>query len=539
MKKIFFLFIAALTAFVMSCTKLEVEGPPLEGGPITITIANPTAGALVATNSTLTVSGTIAAPKGVKEAYLTAFGIQYPITAVGGNVLFEVAVPIPENLATNTGYDLTVYVKDFDNQVQNQNVSITLTQGVSAQIISPIAGITSAFLAGVGTADFKMRLETPGTPDAITLTVPWVSEKIAINLGSDNEYQKDANDPKGSYLVMKSVSIPFSVASGDYDYHFEITIGGRTYEVAQKLEVAQITELFVLGSATSAGWDIDNPIAMSNMGTNKFRKTLPLQGTPNAFKFVLKKGSWDINWGTTTTDPIAVNTEYDLIRGGADISVPADGNYIISVDFNTGKFKVVPFNPPAQLFLVGGSTPAGWTPANSAPFKKVADGVFEIFTPLTAAGGGFKFLEVQDWAGDWGNKKGTTGVLEQDDEENCTVAEDGFYRITVDFNTNTWVALKLTWGVIGSGVGGWDSDHDMTYVGGAEPYTWELANYPAVDGEIKFRANDAWDINFGDDNADGTLEYNGANIALTAGTHTIRMTLAPSGYTYQILGKKK
>ena len=56
-------------------------------------------------------------------------------------------------------------------------------------------------------------------------------------------------------------------------------------------------------------------------------------------------------------------------------------------------------------------------------------------------------------------------------------------------------------------------------------------------GEMKFRANDAWDINFGDDGANGSLEYGGANIAIaSAGNYTITLDLKGGGgkYTYTV-----
>ena len=35
------------------------------------------------------------------------------------------------------------------------------------------------------------------------------------------------------------------------------------------------------------------------------------------------------------------------------------------------------------------------------------------------------------------------------------------------------------------------------------------------------RQNDAWGVNYGDDGNDGTLELNGANIPVSAGTYNI------------------
>jgi len=50
---------------------------------------------------------------------------------------------------------------------------------------------------------------------------------------------------------------------------------------------------------------------------------------------------------------------------------------------------------------------------------------------------------------------------------------------------------------------------------------------------FKFRANDAWDINLGDDGEDGILDYNGANIAVASpGNYLITLYLGSPDYTY-------
>jgi hypothetical protein len=57
-----------------------------------------------------------------------------------------------------------------------------------------------------------------------------------------------------------------------------------------------------------------------------------------------------------------------------------------------------------------------------------------------------------------------------------------------------------------------------------------------IAGEIKFRANDLWDINLGDTGADGILEYEGENIVVSeAGTYNISLKLGAPDYTYSIV----
>jgi hypothetical protein len=195
---------------------------------------------------------------------------------------------------------------------------------------------------------------------------------------------------------------------------------------------------------------------------------------------------------------------------------------------------------PSELYLVGGSTSIGWDPGNAIPFRKTADGKFEVFAYLKVVtdGNGFKLLQVKDWAGDWG--KGEEGKLVQEGESNITVAEDGFYRITVDFTTGSYTVTKTNWGLVGfarTGTdAGWNADTDMTFDGDWDSYTWRVTLHLYA-GEYKFRANDAWTINFGDNDRDGKLDLDaGTNMLISAeDDYVVAMTLDPvSGYTYTV-----
>lgn len=255
------------------------------------------------------------------------------------------------------------------------------------------------------------------------------------------------------------------------------------------------------------------------------------------FKFAEYPTFEGTNYGDNEADSVA--EEY-----GANIIVPddwADGFYQLKFNDKSRKYSVtlvrLPF--PSAAFLVGGGTPAGWDPSASLAFESTGEGYFEVFSPITA-GGEFKFLQVQDWAGDWGVEPGSattdngmiTGNLVQEGEENAKVEEEGFYRINLNFVDKNFGITPSRWGVIGNATPtGWDGDTDMAFDG---EFTWSVT-LDLTAGELKFRENDNWDVNFGDSGADGTLDKGGDNIAVAeAGNYTISMTLAPTGYTYSV-----
>ena len=173
----------------------------------------------------------------------------------------------------------------------------------------------------------------------------------------------------------------------------------------------------------------------------------------------------------------------------------------------------------------------GWDPSNDSTVVASvnSDNNYEGYFYFADAGTEFKFTPQPDWSNDWGDN-GADGTLDPGGA-NIQVADAGYYKINVDTDALTYSVEMTNWGVIGSATaGGWDSDQDMEF----DPSTgmWK-ATLDLVVGEIKFRANDDWALNYGDDGADGILEEGAANIAITdAGTYEISLKLGSPDYTY-------
>jgi len=182
------------------------------------------------------------------------------------------------------------------------------------------------------------------------------------------------------------------------------------------------------------------------------------------------------------------------------------------------------------LLYVPGSY-QGWDPANTTTVlaSVLDDGNFEGYLNFPDANTEFKFCATPDWDNNYGDDTGD-GTLEPGGA-NIVAADAGYYFITVDLNALTYTTLKTDWGVIGSATaGGWDTDQNMTYDTGDG--LWK-ATLDLTEGEIKFRANDDWGLNYG--GSDGILVRDGANIAIpAAGTYLVTMKLGIPDYTYTI-----
>lgn len=199
---------------------------------------------------------------------------------------------------------------------------------------------------------------------------------------------------------------------------------------------------------------------------------------------------------------------------------------------------ITPFKVAPLLGVVGNHQ--GWNPAGlTAPYqlKPSAKGNSD-FAGYVYLDGEFKFLEANDnLVFDWANVAygdGGAGVL--DSKGGNLNATAGYYYIKADTQKLTYSTTKTDWGIIGSATPqGWNASTPMTFDKANNVWTITVA---LVGGqEIKFRANDAWTLNYGDDGANGVLEEGGANIAVaTSGTYKVTLDLSKSrAYTYTIV----
>jgi starch-binding outer membrane protein SusE/F len=217
----------------------------------------------------------------------------------------------------------------------------------------------------------------------------------------------------------------------------------------------------------------------------------------------------------------------------------------IVVYSNAAEINVTPYTTETPLLWVPGSYQAAsnygsdWTPADAPQLKALGygDTHFEGYIYF-AADATFKFTPAANWDASFGVGS-SAGTLSATGGDIATTA--GYYKVSAntDPETLTYSLTATSWGLIGSataaltGGDGWGSDLDMTY--DATTKKWSITTTLSA-GEVKFRANDAWDLNYGDDGADASLNEGGANIAIpAAGTYLITLDLSsPRAYTYTV-----
>lgn len=298
---------------------------------------------------------------------------------------------------------------------------------------------------------------------------------------------------------------------------------------------------YMLGQVNGNEWDAKSPVWMNKISDGVYQLKVTTTADKNWFKFYA--GSKFVSNDWTSIDAGALGCKengsedafgYILYNGDSwgklqTPVIPGAGTWIVTLDMNNLTYTV---GKPV-LYMAGDAN--GWA---TNDYLAGEDGVhFTGFMYLNQ--NGFKFCTQPEW-------KGTNYGANFDTAKNAaniTMTEEAsYYKVDVDLESKSYVLTPITTiGIIGSASpNGWDSDVDMTYV----PYNaetkelgyWEAKNITLASGEIKFRANDDWAINWGGDvNA---LIQGGDNISVDAGTYDIKLYAWANGYAKCELIKK-
>jgi hypothetical protein len=236
-----------------------------------------------------------------------------------------------------------------------------------------------------------------------------------------------------------------------------------------------------------------------------------------------------INYGTAT--PVEVR-----VKATVAAAAPATYSNVVTITA-TAYRDIIKYAFPNALNIAGNFQ--GWDPGTAPQIVKQNNGGyngFEGYIVFNAAAPEFKMVKGDNWgAGDYGSAgAGTLG----NGGPNLTIPSGGagltgYYRVRANTTNLTWGYTKInTWGIIGA-FNGWGSSVPLTF--NTSTGVWSITrDMPA--GEFKFRANDDWGINFGDNNADFKPEYDGSNLNISvAGNYTISLDLSVGGnYAYTL-----
>ncbi|MDI9874881.1 SusE domain-containing protein [Flectobacillus rivi] len=294
------------------------------------------------------------------------------------------------------------------------------------------------------------------------------------------------------------------------------TISLKATPYLDKLDLTTIWG--VVGSAAVNGWNGPDMPFYKTDKTDEIVAYVTLNDGEIKFR---SNNKWDVNYG----DDGANGT---LESGGANIKVTA-GTYKIT--FNTASLTYT--IEKYSWGLVGSATPSGWNAPDVPLTYDPTTDTWKATAFLKA--GEIKVRKNEDWGVNYGGAGGTL-VLGGD---NIAVTE-GNYNITIDFKKMKFtVEATKPWGVVGDAApNGWNGPDVKFRPDFVTENVFVIDNVTLGTGEIKFRYNDAWAVNYGDDGADGSLEAGGANIKVTAGKYQIILDLSNASKPKYTLTKK-
>ena len=247
--------------------------------------------------------------------------------------------------------------------------------------------------------------------------------------------------------------------------------------------------------------------------------------------------------GTSFATPITLGTTtnhfLDVTVGNLDATAKACGlaplvvgQMDVHVKSSTGvtnfyTITVTPYQP--KWSIIGDATAGGWSTDTNMIFN-TSTSTYSITVPLAV--GSFKFRLDGSWNTNYGDDGNNLSL--DAGGANIPIATAGTYTIVANFATHTYTITPVPstglWCIIGAASVNWSTDVLMDYNATTNKYS--LVTNLQV-GEFKFRKQNDWGNNYGDDGNNLSLDANGANISVaTAGTYFITADFA--GLTYTI-----
>lgn len=327
-----------------------------------------------------------------------------------------------------------------------------------------------------------------GNPDNLAERFVWNEVDFEAPTTISYELQGSASETFDSYMVIGSTG----------NNNLGVTIG-------QMLELAE-----------EAGLDNDPETDMPNTGTLYFKvRAFAGEGEGNALE--------------EFSEVVSVNVE---LPEAEEEGEPAKTN----------------------LYFVGDATAAGWSNNNNnTPMFRDGENDNIFYFQGRFAGGpdveGFKLLEMLGaWQPQWGGTDGTLGVNAGDSEDPAafSVDNDAYYSLMVNLDdmTYTWeeideseATVYETIGIVGEGTSvGWPNDDNPTpdlvmTQSEFNPHIWYMEDVVLSDGPLKFRANLAWDVNWGGATFPSG-EATGDDIQATAGTYDVWFNTLDGRYIF-------
>ena len=452
--------------------------------------------------------------------------------------LYSLAVLASVSLASCNGdYDDWANPQNNPQEASAAKYGITFTAGPEAECNMPdedgvinlvTVNSTDANVTGYTLKDLKVNGEA--------IKGEAVGNNIQVNAVELEKILCKQNNSRASVAHDINVESKVSVNLASGDAVAINTVGTTTAKLKPTPTPAiDPNGYYMLGHLNGKDdWDNTDPVWMNKVSDGVYQAKVTTAKDKNWFKFFegskFVSGDWDsINKGALGCKVNGCEDASGTIYYAGDswgelqtIVIPGAGTWIVTLDMNNLTYSV---GKPV-LYMAGDAN--GW---KQIDYLSSEDGVhFTGYMYLNQ--NGFKFCTQKDWDGtNYG------GAFFGESEDNIMMTQEaGFYQVDVDLSAKTYTLTPFSIGIIGNATpSGWDSDTDMTY--NPEERCWEIKGVELSDGDMKFRANDAWTLNWGGEL--DNLKQDDPNIAVAAGTYDIKLYIDWEGNTAKCVMEKK
>ena len=397
--------------------------------------------------------------------------------------------------------------------------------GMSAQV-------TSVALVGDAVGGWPGSTGNPGPIDINQLTQVdaenWIIENITIAVGpcklrANNAWTGAGFEWAGAFPTAAGtfagdIAVPIA---GVYTVTLNTTTGVYNFDSGAPLSIVKL-----VGACTGT---VDG-LVMAPSALDIFTAT----------NVTLLDGAGQISIDGELFGEIAFPT--GILAGNSD-NIPVVAGVYSSVTFNIASseytFELAPIYPSIAIV---GSGAGGWPvdPQIDANVLETEDGeTYKGTVALTAdaPNNAIKFRANNEWTLSWGGGSFPVGPTDAAADIIVTVA--GTYDVVFTRSTCAYTFSIPTIAIVGSATPtGWPTgtpgEIDASVMSTADGVDYTIAGIVLSVGAAKFRANNAWDTNWG--SADfplGVGTQGGADIAVeTAGTYNITLNRVTGAYTF-------
>ena len=413
----------------------------------------------------------------------------------------------PTGVGTQNGSDIPVIAGTYD-------ISFNITTGAYAFVSVATSFDDIGFLGG-----FNGFAESIPMITADGIQYGYVDFHFTANnvkFRQDNSWDNNwgGNDFPSGTAVFNGPDIPLT--AGFYNVGFNLNTLAYNF---QQVPVSLIGD-------GAQGWETDIPMTSTDGGITFTLTEVVLVNGGVKFR---TNNAWALNWGGTSfpngTGIVGTNDNIPTVAG----------TYNVTFNRVTGAYTFsIPGQEPVEFDNIGFI--GGFNEFAESVEMNTTDGITYTYNDFHFTANDVKFRKDNSCETNWGGAGFPSGTAVLNNPTNIPLIS-GFYNVSYNLTSLDYNFATVPISIIGTAVQGWETDVDMTTVDNGKTFT--LNNVTLQDGELKFRVNNAWSLNYGGTTfPNGTANPNSVDetaINVVGGLYNISFNRETLAYNFEII----